>query len=55
MLMLKRVVIPVLMWILPSQSEHLCGSEAAKAFYSFLSHGLINLSYVSLQYALLIV
>lgn len=50
---LKSVVIPILLWILPDQTEqfaaeHLSCHKAALALYSFLRFILIELFYVSL-------
>ncbi|XP_020588101.1 protein EI24 homolog isoform X2 [Phalaenopsis equestris] len=55
--MFNSVVIPTLLWILPSEcgqfgSEHLCQSGTALALYSFTRHVLVELFYLFWFYPL---
>ncbi|XP_062185596.1 protein EI24 homolog isoform X2 [Phragmites australis] len=57
LLILKSVVIPTLLWMLPEQcnqlgEQHLCDHKAAVAIYSFLRFGLVEIFYVFWFYPL---
>lgn len=54
MLMLKSIVIPVLMWILPNRIEHLDDSGASITLYPILRNILIQLYYIFWFYPLYI-